>query len=140
MNLDSKARSDDMQPEYDIRGGTRGKHLERYRQGTKCCPSRPVVTEVFHDSASVDRALRAHRCRPNTCEIGLMQIRRRGWDSPANPPVSFWKVYSRHEIVFSEPLASAKIHDFPSPLLHALPQLASWLSPRFGRTIVWPPL
>jgi hypothetical protein len=26
--------SEDMRPEYDIRGGIRGKYLERYRQGT----------------------------------------------------------------------------------------------------------
>jgi hypothetical protein len=32
MNQESKDRQN-MRPEYDIRGGMRGKYLERYRQG-----------------------------------------------------------------------------------------------------------
>jgi hypothetical protein len=47
-----------MQPEYDIRGGVRGKYYERYREGTNVVLLEPDVAAVFHDSVSVNRALR----------------------------------------------------------------------------------
>jgi len=47
-----------MKPEYDIRGGVRGKYYERYRQGTNVVLLEPDVAAVFHDSESVNRALR----------------------------------------------------------------------------------
>ena len=47
-----------MKPEYDIRGGVRGKYHERYLQGTNVVLLEPDVAAVFHDSESVNRALR----------------------------------------------------------------------------------
>jgi hypothetical protein len=47
-----------MRPEYDIRGGVRGKYYERFREGTNVVLLEPDVAAVFHDSASVNRALR----------------------------------------------------------------------------------
>ena len=47
-----------MRADYDIRGGVRGKYYERYQQGTNIVVLEPDVAEVFHDAASVNRALR----------------------------------------------------------------------------------
>jgi hypothetical protein len=47
-----------MRPEYDIRGGVRGKYYERYRAGTNVVLLERDVAEVFRDSESVNRALR----------------------------------------------------------------------------------
>jgi len=47
-----------MRAEYDIRGGVRGKYYERYQQGTNVVLLEPDVAAVFHDSQSVNRALR----------------------------------------------------------------------------------
>lgn len=47
-----------MRDEYDIRGGVRGKYYERYQQGTNVVLLEPDVAAVFHDSQSVNRALR----------------------------------------------------------------------------------
>ncbi len=47
-----------MRPEYDIRGGVRGKYYARYKQGTNVILLEPDVAAVFRDSASVNRALR----------------------------------------------------------------------------------
>lgn len=49
---------DDMRPEYDIRGGVRGKYYERYRAGTNVVLLERDVAAVFRDSDSVNRALR----------------------------------------------------------------------------------
>ena len=49
---------DEMRDEYDIRGGEREKYYERYRQGTNVVLLEPDVAAVFHDSESVNRALR----------------------------------------------------------------------------------
>lgn len=58
MNQASKPEADEMRSEYDIRGGVRGKYYERYRQGTNIVLLEPDVAAVFHDSESVNRALR----------------------------------------------------------------------------------
>jgi hypothetical protein len=47
-----------MRPEYDIRGGVRGKYYERYRAGTNVVLLERDVAEVFRDSDAVNRALR----------------------------------------------------------------------------------
>ena len=64
----SKPAKDEMRPEYDIRGGIRGKYYERYQQGTNVVLLEPDVAEEFHDSAAVNQALRQflseHRERP----------------------------------------------------------------------------
>jgi hypothetical protein len=52
-------QGDDMQPEYEIKGGVRGKYYARYREGTNVVLLEPDVAEVFRDSDSVNQALRA---------------------------------------------------------------------------------
>lgn len=52
------ASVDDMRPEYDIRGGVRGKYYDRYLAGTNVVLLERDVAEVFPDSESVNRALR----------------------------------------------------------------------------------
>ena len=59
MSQDSKpAGKDEMQDEYDIGGGVRGKYYERYRQGTNVVLLESDVAAVFRDSDSVNQALR----------------------------------------------------------------------------------
>lgn len=48
-----------MRPEYDFSGGKRGKYATRYAEGTNVVVLDPDVSEVFADSTSVNRALRA---------------------------------------------------------------------------------
>ncbi len=50
--------SDEMRDEYDFRGGVRGKYYERYRQGTNLVLLDPDLAKVFHDSKTVNVALR----------------------------------------------------------------------------------
>ncbi len=59
MSQENERETDEMLPEYDIRGGVRGKYYERYRQGTNVVLLEPDVAAVYHDSESVNRALRA---------------------------------------------------------------------------------
>jgi hypothetical protein len=59
MSQESKSGSEVMKPEYDIRGVGRGKYYARYQQGTNVVVLDPDVAEVFHNSESVNRALRA---------------------------------------------------------------------------------
>ena len=49
----------DMMEEYDFSNGVRGKYAERYATGNNLVVLDPDVAEVFPDSASVNRALRA---------------------------------------------------------------------------------
>jgi len=49
---------DEMRPEYDLRGGVRGKYYQRYRQGTNVVLLDADVARVFHDSETVNLALR----------------------------------------------------------------------------------
>ncbi len=49
---------DDMRPEYDLQGGVRGKYYKRYMDGTNLILLDPDVAAVFHDSESVNQALR----------------------------------------------------------------------------------
>lgn len=51
--------ADEMRPEYDFRGGERGKYAARYARGTNVVLLDPDVAEVFRDAVSVNRALRA---------------------------------------------------------------------------------
>ena len=50
----------DMRPEYDLRGGVRGKYYRRYRQGTNVVLLEPDVARLFRDSAAVNEALRRY--------------------------------------------------------------------------------
>ena len=49
---------DEMRPEYDLRGGVRGKYFQQYREGTNLVLLDPDVAAVFRDSESVNQALR----------------------------------------------------------------------------------
>ena len=49
-----------MRPEYDLRGGVRGKYYQRYKQGTNVVLPEPDVARSFHDSATVNEALRRY--------------------------------------------------------------------------------
>jgi len=48
----------DLRPEYDFRGGVRGKYAARYREGTNIVVLDPDVAAKFKDSPAVNRALR----------------------------------------------------------------------------------
>ncbi len=56
MSQDDK---DTLREEYDFSAGVRGKHHEAYRKGTNVVFLDRDVAEVFKDSATVNRALRA---------------------------------------------------------------------------------
>jgi hypothetical protein len=59
MNKASKdPAGDEMRTEYDFRGGVRGKYYKRYRQGTNLILIDPDLAKVFHDSETVNIALR----------------------------------------------------------------------------------
>ena len=58
MSQENKPGKDEMRPEYDIRGGVRGKYYERYQQGTNVVVLDPDVAAVFRNSQSVNQALR----------------------------------------------------------------------------------
>jgi hypothetical protein len=58
----NKANEDELQPEYDLsqlRGGVRGKYLERYRAGTNLALLAPDVRAAFPTDEAVDHALRS---------------------------------------------------------------------------------
>ena len=53
---------DELRPEYDLsellQGGIRGKHADRYREGTNLVLLAPDVAAVFPDEKAVNEALR----------------------------------------------------------------------------------
>ena len=49
---------DEMRPEYDLRGGVRGKYYQQYMEGTNVVLLDSDVAAVFRDSESVNQALR----------------------------------------------------------------------------------
>ena len=49
----------DMQEEYDFSHGVRGKYAKEYAKGTNIAILDPEVARVFHDSRSVNEALRS---------------------------------------------------------------------------------
>jgi hypothetical protein len=59
-NPNKPSDEDEMRPEYDLRGGVRGKYYERYKQGTNVVLLEPDVAKVFRDSATVNEALRRY--------------------------------------------------------------------------------
>jgi hypothetical protein len=60
MKKAMKNENDEMRPEYDLRGGVRGKYYERYKQGTNVVLLEPDLAKVFRDSAAVNTALRVY--------------------------------------------------------------------------------
>jgi hypothetical protein len=54
----SKEAVDEMRPEYDLRGGVRGKFFAEFQTGTNIVLLDPDVAKEFRDSEAVNRALR----------------------------------------------------------------------------------
>jgi len=73
---------DELQPEYDfskMKGGVRGKYVERYQAGTNLVLLDPDVAQAFPTSDSVNDALRllmqiAQRQKPNNVLEPTSQI------------------------------------------------------------------
>jgi hypothetical protein len=60
MNQESNnEREPEMSEEYDFSGGVRGKYAGRFARGSQVVVLDPDVAQVFSDSGSVNRALRA---------------------------------------------------------------------------------
>ncbi len=62
MKKDDVAPDDDLRPEYDasvLKGGVRGKYLERYRSGTNLALLAPDVRAAFPTDEAVNQALRS---------------------------------------------------------------------------------
>lgn len=60
MNQESNNdREPEMLEEYDFSGGVRGKYAARFARGSHVVVIDPDVAQVFSDSESVNRALRA---------------------------------------------------------------------------------
>lgn len=55
------AKEQEMKPEYDFRGGTRGKFGRRYARGTNVVVLDPDVARAFPNAAAVNQSLRALR-------------------------------------------------------------------------------
>jgi hypothetical protein len=58
---EKRVRRDELRQEYDLpklKGGVRGKYLERYRAGTNLVLLSPDVAEHFPNEQSVNKALR----------------------------------------------------------------------------------
>ena len=61
------SRDQEMREEYDFQGGVRGRYAERFAKGSNIVVLDEDVARIFHDSASVNAALRqlaqlAERC------------------------------------------------------------------------------
>jgi hypothetical protein len=62
MKKDSREVKDDIRPEYDfasMKGGVRGKYVNKYRAGTNLVLLDPEVARAFPTDAAVNQALRA---------------------------------------------------------------------------------
>jgi uncharacterized DUF497 family protein len=68
---ESAVDADEILPEYDFRGGVRGKYAKRYTEGTNVVLLDPDVAAAFPDAAAVNAALRA------LAEIALRQAKGR---------------------------------------------------------------
>jgi hypothetical protein len=58
----AEREDDDLRPEYDLsqlRGGVRGKYLQRYRAGTNLALLAPDVRAAFPTDEAVNQALRS---------------------------------------------------------------------------------
>lgn len=67
--MNKKAPPKEMLPEYDFRGGVRGKYADRLPSSVHLVRLSPDVAKLFPDDASVNAALRA-------C-ADIMRLRRR---------------------------------------------------------------
>lgn len=62
MKKDDVVPDDELRPEYDasvLKGGVRGKYLERYRSGTNLALLAPDVRAAFPTDEAVNQALRS---------------------------------------------------------------------------------
>jgi hypothetical protein len=62
MKKDDQRQDDELREEYDhkdLKGGIRGKYLERYRKGTNLAKLAPDVRAAFPNDDSVNEALRS---------------------------------------------------------------------------------
>jgi len=60
-NKRDRRKPDELRPEYDfasLRGGVRGKYVQRYRQGTNLALLDRDVAKAFPDDKAVNEALR----------------------------------------------------------------------------------
>ena len=53
-----RKETDELRPEYDFSKGVRGKHANRYWEGTNLVALAPDVAKVFKNSDAVNSALR----------------------------------------------------------------------------------
>jgi len=61
MKKTSQVFTDDMRPEYDfasMKGGVRGKHVRRVREGTNIVLIEPEIADAFPTEESVNEALK----------------------------------------------------------------------------------
>ena len=61
MKKTSQVFTDDMRPEYDfasMKGGVRGKHVRRAREGTNIVLIEPEIADAFPTEESVNEALK----------------------------------------------------------------------------------
>lgn len=65
-NQGKESVPDEMRPEYDLRGGVRGKYYGRYKQGTNVVLLEPDIAKAFRDSATVNKALRQYLAEHGT--------------------------------------------------------------------------
>jgi hypothetical protein len=54
----ARQSADDLRPEYDFRGGARGKYASRYQSGSNIVVLDPDVAAAFKDAEAVNHALR----------------------------------------------------------------------------------
>jgi hypothetical protein len=73
-NQNDKPAPDEMRPEYDLRGGIRGKYYERYQAGTNVVLLDPDIAKVFRDSATVNEALRQYLSEHGTPPAAIEKL------------------------------------------------------------------
>ena len=59
MKMSKRSNDVDMQEEYDFSQSIRGKYAKEYAKGTNIAILDPEVAKVFHNSRSVNEALRS---------------------------------------------------------------------------------
>ncbi len=59
MKMSKRTNDVDMLEEYDFSQGVRGKYAKEYAKGTNIAILDPEVAKVFHNSRSVNEALRS---------------------------------------------------------------------------------
>jgi hypothetical protein len=74
MSLENdRLDEDEMRPEYDLRGGVRGKYYKQYSEGTNLVLLDPDVAAIFRDSESVNQALRILMKAAGQLDQGISQ-------------------------------------------------------------------